>query len=123
MHFIRIVAVTALAATGVFAFPLDSRRLVTADAITSPADNLVKGDLAFDGIDDKKYYVRPGLFPPDAEAIDPPRFVHVPRPISKDVKRAPNYDDDFVNLKVIDMNRFAFRPVVVPGDTPPSYSA
>lgn len=88
MHYSRIVAVAALAVTSVSAFPLGNRGLVTADAIISPADDLVKPDLAFDDTDAKKHYVHQGLFSPYAEASGPPSYVHVPGLISKYVKRA-----------------------------------
>lgn len=57
MHYSGIVAVVALTATGLLAFPLGNPRLVTADAIARSVDDLVKRDPSLDFKDDKIYYL------------------------------------------------------------------
>jgi hypothetical protein len=58
MHYDGIVAVIALTAVSLSAFPLGSPRPVTLDAIASSVDDLVKRDLSLAVIADKKQNAR-----------------------------------------------------------------
>lgn len=123
MHYSWTVAVVALVATSVSAFPLGRRGLVTADVISIPADDLVKRNYALDTADDKKHDVRRSLFSRFAEASSPFSYLHVPISTSKYVKRVAEDgeivnrettvpDDQLVDIDTSVLNRIVAKPVV-----------
>ena len=94
MHYIKTVALAALAAVGVSSLPLSSRGLLTANIIPRPINDLIERNSALDVTDDKKYFGRQILSSRDAEASSlSPKSSHLSSPVSEKVKRVADDDD------------------------------
>ena len=94
MHCIKTIALAALVAVRISAFPLGSRELAT-------ADDLVKRNYALDVTDDKRYYGRKILSSRDADATKfSPNPFHVSSSAGKYVKRVAQGDNDGWNIDI-----------------------
>lgn len=99
MHYIKPVALVALAAIGVSALPLGSRGLVTADTIPRSVNDLVNRNYALDVPNDKKYHGRQILSSRAADASSlSPTSLRVSSPVSKNGKRAHHDDDPVIDI-------------------------